>query len=130
VWGVAPKLNFDNPTGQLLEFNAAGEFVIANPATTLEQLIVKAIITSRLVFPAYDKDFGSDFWVVIGRGLSDLTIQSLSERYVREALGNIDLIRAIDQVFTAIRGDTLYISFRVIAISGHEKEFSFAKVIK
>ena len=130
VWGVAPKLNFERPNGQILEFNQAGEFIFANPATTLEQLITKAMVTQRLIFAAYDKDFGSDFWIIIGRGLNDLTIQSLSERYVRETLSGIDLIRSIDQINTQIVGDTLYLSFRVVAITGHEKEFSFAQVVK
>ncbi len=130
IWGVSPKLNFDLPNGQLFTFNDAGEFIFCNPATDLEQLIVKSIITERLRYPAYDKEFGSDFWVILGRGLSDLGVQSIAERYVREALGNIDLIRVIDQVATQIQGDTLYIHFRVIVISGHEQEFSFARVIK
>jgi hypothetical protein len=129
-WGVSPKLNFDAPDGQLLMFNNAGEFILTNPATDLEQLVVKAMITDRLRYSAYDKEFGSDFWVMLGRGLSDLSIQSVAERYVRETLGNIDLIRAVDQVSTQIRGDTLYLSFRIVVISGYEKEFSFARVIK
>jgi uncharacterized protein DUF2634 len=113
-WGVSPKLNFEAPNGQLFMFNDAGEF----------------IITDRLRYAAYDKEFGSDFWVILGRGLSDLGVQSIAERYVREALENIDLIRAIDQVISNVVGDTLYISFRVVVISGHEQEFSFARVIK
>lgn len=129
-WGVSPKLNFEAPNGQLFMFNDAGEFILCNPATDLEQLIVKSIITDRLRYAAYDKEFGSDFWVILGRGLSDLGVQSIAERYVREALENIDLIRAIDQVISNVVGDTLYISFRVVVISGHEQEFSFARVIK
>ena len=130
VWGVSPRLNFDNTDGQLLMFNDSNEFILCNPAMDLEQLVVKSIITERLMYAAYDKEFGSDFWVMLGRGLSDLGIQSVAERYVREALGNIDLIRAIDQVATEIQGDTLYVGFRIVVISGHEQEFSFARVIK
>jgi phage gp46-like protein len=129
-WGVSPKLNFDAPNGQLFMFNDAGEFILNNPATDLEQLVVKSIITERLTYAAYDKEFGSDFTVAIGRQLSDLAVQSLAERYIREALSPIDLIRAVDQVATQIRGDTLYVSFRVVAVSGYEKEFSFARTIK
>lgn len=130
IWGVSPKLNFDLPNGQLFMFNDAGEFIMCNPATDLEQLIVKSIVTERLRYAAYDKEFGSDFWTILGRGLSDLGIQSIAERYIREALGNIDLIRVIDQISTQVVGDTLYIGFRVVVISGHEQEFSFARVIK
>jgi len=129
-WGVSPKLNFDLPNGQLFMFNDAGEFIMCNPATDLEQLIVKSMVTERLRYAAYDKDFGSDFWVILGRGLSDLGIQSIAEQYIREALSNIDLIRAIDQIGTQIVGDTLYVHFRVIVITGYEQEFSFARVIK
>jgi len=130
IWGVSPRLNFDAPNGQLLMFNDSNEFILCNPAMDLEQLVVKSIITDRLKFAAYTKEFGSDFWVILGRGLSDLGIQSIVERYVREALGNIDLIRSIDQVVTEIVGDTLYVAFRIIVVSGHAEEFSFARVIK
>jgi hypothetical protein len=130
VWGVAPQLNWDDPNGQMFMFNGANEFIFANSAMTLEQLIVKSLVTERLMYAAYDKEFGSDIWVIIGRNLSDLAIQSISERYVREALGNIDLIRQIDQFFARVVGDTLYLTFRVIAVSGYEKEFSFARNIR
>lgn len=130
IWGAAPMLNFDGPGGQILVFNNANEFVLANPAMTLEQLIVKSLITERLTYAAYDRNFGSDFWVIIGRNLSDLAIQSISETYVREALAPIDLIRAIDQFTAFVRGDQLYITFRVVSVSGHEKEFSFARTIR
>jgi|SRR5580765_2082284 len=130
VWGAAPLITFDAPGGQMFVFNNANEFVFANPAMTLEQLIVKSLITERLTYAAYDRNFGSDFWVIIGRNLSDLAISSISETYVREALAPIDLIRAIDQFYAVVRGDTLYITFRVVTISGHEKEFSFARTIR
>lgn len=130
IWGVAPQLNFGNDNGQLFVLSPSNEFIFANPATTLEQLITKSLITERLTYAAYNRDFGSDFWCVIGRGLSDLAIQSVCERYIREALSPIDLIRSVDQIATQVVGDTLYLSFRVIAISGYEQQFSFAKAIK
>lgn len=130
VWGVAPQLNWDDPNGQMFTFNGANEFIFANPAMTLEQLIVKSLVTERLMYAAYDKEFGSDIWVIIGRNLSDLAIESISERYVREALGNIDLIRQIDRFAARVAGDTLYLSFRTVTVSGYEKEFSFARNIR
>ena len=130
VWGVSPQLKWDDPNGQMFMFTGSNEFILANPAMDLEQLIVKSLVTERLMYAAYDKDFGSDFWIIIGRNLSDLAIQSISERYVREALGNIDLIRQIDQFAAQVQGDTLYLSFRAVTVSGHEKEFSFARNIR
>jgi|SRR5580765_443594 len=130
TWGTAPLLNFDSADGSLLVFNDSNQFVFANPAMTLEQLIVKSMITERLMYNAYDKEFGSDFWVIIGRGLSELAIQAVAERYVRECLGNIDLIRFIDNFVTQVAGDQLYLTFRVVTISGHEQEFSFARTIR
>jgi hypothetical protein len=130
IWGVAPRLNFDNNDGQLFMFNNANEFVFANEAMTLEQLIVKSMITERLTYNAYDKEFGSDFWTILGRGLSELAVQSVAEIFTREALGNIDLIRFIDQFVTSVHGDQLYITFRVVTVSGHERDFSFARTIR
>lgn len=130
-WGVAPKIQFDQPNGQLLVFNESGQFILANPAVSLEQLIVKALITNRLQHrDAYGPDFGSDFWVIIGRRLSNTAIETLAEKFTREALAPIDLIRVIDQFFAQVIGDTLYISFRVVPMTGHEKEFSFARVVR
>lgn len=129
-WGVAPKLNFDNNDGQLLVFNNSNEFVFANEAMTLEQLIVKSMITERLQYHAYDKEFGSDFWTILGRGLSEMAVQSIAEKYTRECLAPINLIRVLDQLVTAVRGDQLYINFRIITVSGHEREFSFARTIR
>lgn len=130
VWGVAPRLNFENNDGQLFTFNNANEFIFANEAMTLEQLIVKSMITERLTYHAYDKEFGSDFWTILGRGLSELAVQAVAERFTREALGNINLIRFMDQFVTSVRGDQLYLSFRVITVTGHEREFSFARTIR
>lgn len=130
TWGVAPRLNFDAPDGQLFTFNNANEFVLANEAMSLEQLIVKSMITERLRYRAYDKEFGSDFWVILGRGLSELAVQSVAERYTRECLGNINLIRFIDHFVSEVQGDTLYMTFRVVTVTGHEQEFSFARIIR
>lgn len=129
IWGTAPLLNWDSPDGSLFAFNNANEFVFANPGGTLEQLIVKSLITDRLMFNAYDKEFGSDFWTIIGRGLSDLAVRTAAEKFTREALSNIDLIRAIDQYNSAVSGETLYISFRVVTISGQAQQFSFSRTI-
>lgn len=129
-WGVAPQLNFDSNDGQLFVYNNANEFVLANSAMTLEQLIVKSLITERLMYHAYDKEFGSDFWTILGRGLSEIAIQSVAEKYTREALSPINLIRVLDHFVSSVQGDQLYISFRIITVSGHEKEFSFARTIR
>ena len=130
IWGVAPRLNFDSLDGSLFVFNNSNEFVFANEAMSLEQLIVKSMITERLMYNAYDKEFGSDFWTILGRGLSELAIQSVAERFTRDCLGNINLIRLIDKFGSSVQGDQLYITFRAVTISGHEQQFSFARTIR
>jgi Protein of unknown function (DUF2634) len=128
-WGVAPKLNFDQPGGQLLEFNSAGQFILASPMQSLEQLVVKAMITDRLMYAAYNRQFGSDFYTILGRSYSDLTIMGIAERFVREALSGIDLIHTIDQLVSEVQGDTLYIHFRVSTGTGQQQVFDFERVI-
>lgn len=130
VWGVAPALNFDAPNGEPFVFNSAGELVLAAPMSSLEQLITKAMLTERLFYPVYDKEFGSDFWVLIGRSLSDLAVQQLAEQFVRQAIGNINLVRAVDQIATQVVSGTLYLGFRVTAISGAVAEFNFARTLR
>jgi len=130
IWGTAPALKWDSPDGQLFQFNNSNEFVFANAGGTLEQLIVKSLITDRLMFNAYDKEFGSDFWTIIGRGLSDLAVMTAAEKFTRDALSNIDLIRAVDQYASSVRGDTLYIGFRVVTITGQQQQFQFARTVR
>jgi hypothetical protein len=129
VWGTAPKLNFDQPGGQLLEYNSAGQFILASPMQSLEQLVTKALITDRLVYAAYNRLFGSDFYTMLGRSFSELAIQGMAERFVREALSGIDLIQIIDQLVTEVRGDTLYIHFRITTGAGQSQVFDFERVV-
>jgi hypothetical protein len=129
VWGAAPKLNFGSTDGNILVFNNQGQMVMSNTLESLEQLIEKALYTNRTLTPGYTRDFGSDFWVLIGRQLSDLAIESMAERFVREALANIDRINAIDQFLTTLVGDTLYIHFRVVTDGGY-KTFDFERTIR
>lgn len=130
VWAVSPMLDFDRTDGQVLVFNNAGEFVLANPAQSLQQLVTKRILTERLVYPGYDRDVGSDFWTMIGRGLSDLTVEKLSETYIKEALQDISLISVIDQVAAKVSGDQLYIHFRITTVQGNSSTFDFTRIIK
>lgn len=130
TWGVAPFANFENTDGQVLAFNNAGEFVLANPAQSLEQLVTKRILTERLVYPGYDSNIGSDFWTMIGRGLSDLAVEKLSETFVREAIQDINLISAVDQIAARVVGDLLYIHFRITTVEGYKSTFDFTRTVK
>jgi phage gp46-like protein len=128
IWGTAPKLNFDSTDGNLLVFNQSGQMILASKLESLEQLIVKALITDRLQTPNYDVNFGSDFWTLMGRGYNELITQSLAERYVRQALGGIALILSVDQIVSTVQDGTLYLHFRVNTDSGY-KNFDFERTI-
>lgn len=130
TWGVAPLADFENANGQVFVFNDAGEFALANPAQSLEQLVTKRILTERLVYPGYDRAIGSDFWTLIGRNLSDLAIEKLAETFIREAIQDINLISAIDQIAARIVGDLLYIHFRIVTVEGYKSAFDFTRTVK
>ena len=53
----------------------------------------------------------------------------MAERFVREALSDINLIYAVDQIITQLVGDILYLHFRITNPAGHSQEFHFEKVI-
>jgi len=130
VWGVAPQLDLEAVGGEIFVFNDAGQMILANEAQSLEQLITKSMITERLMYAVYDANFGSDFWMIIGKNISDLAIETLAKGFVVDAVKPIDLVRYIDQIVAEVRGDILYLGFRAISIGGHELEFSFARTIR
>lgn len=88
--------------------------------SAIQQTVAKAIRTARYRFLVYDDEFGSELEDIISQNLPFELLELEIPRAIKEALTVDDRIDDVVDFVISQDGDALYITFRVVTVSGDE----------
>jgi hypothetical protein len=111
---VAPSktwaIDFENGT--------LGGFIDGDEA--IKQFALKALITERSKYAIYSDDYGTELLDLIGEDVTASLLESEIPRMVEETLVYDDRIDSVSDIILTRDGDKLYISFRLVTVTGEE----------
>jgi hypothetical protein len=118
-WGVSALFDY---TQRGLLFNDSNDLLLGTETVCLSQRIIACLTTQRLKYAIYTDTFGSDLATMIGQNLPPPIIQSMAEVFVRSSI--IDSrVEDIRNLVVVISGKSVMVSFKIVAITGFEKQF-------
>lgn len=88
--------------------------------SAIQQTVAKVLRTSRYRFLVYDDEYGSELEDVISQNLPFELLELEIPRAIKEALTVDDRIEDVVDFVISQDGNALYITFRVITVSGDE----------
>src|SRR5690606_6740442 len=126
VWGISPLFDFEK--GEFVF--SKGRMILGNETQTLIQSIRKALIVERYRWRAYTRQYGNELLEKIGKGFHENVLKSLVEKYIKEALIADNRIRLVSNFDIAIQGDTVIVTFNVLAKNNFRTQLEVSWVIQ
>lgn len=110
------EYGYDYESNELKLRNGSTYLVSENKA--LQIWVYKALLTVRYRHLAYTRDFGVEFWSMIGQSNSSDIIQSEMQRYIIEALMVNPYILELYNFLIEVSGSILQVDFDCLTVYG------------
>ena len=104
------------------ESGTIGGFIDEEAA--FQQFAMKALMTERSKYAIYTDDYGTELLDLIGEDVTADLLESEIPRMVEETLIYDDRIDSVSDITLTRDGDKLFISFRLVTVTGEEVEIN------